>query len=225
MADNFHAEIPQLKAWTARFDNGAKIVNEELAVAGTRSGLSVETSAKRYVRVWRHDLQRSITSKGRPFGTNVTPLGVTTKIGTTKKYALAEEFGRPAGRPMPPPGALLGWMAAKSIPVSERDTGFTEAGSREGTRRLAKGVKRFKDDKGKATGFSTRQTRSRGVDAAGKNRAGYYPVEYLIARSIKRKAPDPHPYLTKAFNELKPQIRKEFALVPKRVIARLKAGA
>lgn len=206
---DMHTEVKNLDAWIARFKNGPKIALEETANAGKRAGFAVERKAKGRVRVWRGHLRRSITTK-----TTTTALISTTKVGTNLINARAEEFGRPAGAPMPPPGSLLPWMAAKGIPVSERDSGFTEEGARAGTRRLISGNRRTRNDKGEETGFSTRTKRAN----------GYYPVEYLIARAIKRKAPDPHPFLLNSFKELQPQIRKEFEKARVNLIARLKGG-
>lgn len=184
-------EVVGLEEFARRFRDGEKIVTEELANAGNKSGLTVERFAKKYVRKWRHHLERSITTK-----TTIQPLLVSTSIGTNLPYAKAEEFGRPADSPMPPPGALLPWMTAKGIAPSGEFEG--RIGSRGDLRDAA---------------------------STARGNGKYYPVEYLIARAIKRKAPDPHPFLGKAYREQIPNIRKEFQQVPKRVIARLKRGA
>jgi hypothetical protein len=199
----FHAAMPELDGFVSRFRNGAKIVTEELAIAGKKAGLLVERKAKEYAPVWRGHLRRSITSSRAPFGTTTTPLMVTTKIGSNLPYAAAQNFGRPADAPMPPPGALLPWMAAKGIPATEANIA---------------GTRRVRDQDGNVVGSIIRGT----AGLAGPRR--YLPIEYLIARSIKRSAPKPNEYLTKAFRELQPQIRAEFRQVPKRVIARLQAG-
>lgn len=191
MVQSFHVEIPGLIDFVARFKGADKIIADELSKAGKRAGLAVEAQAKRYAPVWRGDLRRSITSVSPPFGTTVSPMGSVTRVGTTKIYAAAMEFGRPAGAPMPPPGALLPWMAAKGIAADEQFVGRSDVGDMATTKRAA---------------------------------GGYHGIEYLIARSIKRSAPKPRPFLFKAFNELKPKIRAEFAEVPRRVIARLQGG-
>ena len=103
--------------------------------------------------------------------------------------------------PMPPPGALLPWMAAKGIPA---------------TNESITGSRRVRNDKGEVIGSII-------VNRGFIGPRRYLPKEYLIARSIKRNAPKPRPYLGKAFNELKPQIRARYAKVPERVIARLRA--
>lgn len=200
---DFHTHVTGLEPFLARFKKADKIVTEELAKAGRKSGLAVEGLAKKYVPVWRHDLHRSITSSQAPFGTTVTPLFTTTRVGTTKKYAKAVEFGRPAGAPMPPPGALLPWMRSKGIAA---------------TTASITGTRRTRDADGNITGSI--------IDERGfiGPRRGYLPIEYLIARAIKRSAPKPRPYLMKAFHELRPKIRGEFQAVPGRVIARLKGG-
>ena len=191
-------DVPGLGAWVARFKGADKILNEEMRKAGQRAGLSVEAKAKGYVPTWRHDLQRSITTK-----TTAQPLGSQTVIGTNKPYAKAIEFGRPEGAKWPPPGALLPWMASKGIAATDANV---------------KGAKKVRNDKGEITGSIIRG----GDSFIGPRR--YLPNEFLIARAIAKKIKK-RPYLIKAFDELKPQIRKEFGLVPSRVIARLRGGA
>lgn len=197
---DFSAHVTGLEPFFRKFQQAPAIVTDELAKAGRRAGLAVEAKAKEYVPVWRHDLQRSITSVQSPFGTKVTPLFTTTTIGTAKKYAAATEYGRPADAKMPPPGALLPWMASKGIAATEENI---------------TGARKARNEKGEITGSIIRGSES----FIGPRR--YLPIEYLIARAIKRSAPKPHPYLMKAFHELKPKIQAEFDQVPKRVIARL----
>lgn len=199
----FHTEVQNLEAFAARFKSGDQIVSEELASAGRRAGVRVELNAKQRVKVWRRELQRSITSVRSPFGTTVSPLLIMTKIGTNKKYAKATEFGRPADAPMPPPGALLPWMASKGIPATDQNI---------------KGTKRVRNDKGEVIGSLI----------SGKGFVGprkYLPIEYLIARAIKRSAPKPSPYLIPAFTEERPRIKQDFVQARKQIIARLKGGA
>ena len=201
MTDTFNMRVAGLEHVTAQGTQGPKIVTDELALAGREMGLAVEQKAKGYAPVWRGPLRRSITSRTSPFGTTVTPLFVTTKVGTNSKYGAEKEFGRDPASPMPPPGALLPWMAAKGIAATPLSI---------------KGTRRVRNDKGEVIGSIIS-----GQGFVGPRR--YLPIEYLIARSIKRNAPKPRPYLGKAFNELKPQIRARYAKVPERVIARLKA--
>ena len=201
MSDAFDMRITGLEHVTALGTQGPKIVTDELALAGRESGLAVEQKAKQYAPRWRGQLQRTITSRTSPFGTTVTPLFVTTKVGTNSKYGAEKEFGRDPASPMPPPGALLPWMAAKGIAATPLSI---------------KGTRRVRNDKGEVIGSII-------VNRGFIGPRTYLPNEYKIARAIKLKAPKPRPYLGKAFNELKPQIRARYAKVPERVIARLRA--
>ena len=201
MSDAFDMRITGLEHVTALGTQGPKIVTDELALAGRESGLAVEQKAKQYAPRWRGQLQRTITSRTSPFGTTVTPLFVTTKVGTNSPYGAEKEFGRDPASPMPPPGALLPWMAAKGIPA---------------TNESITGSRRVRNDKGEVIGSII-------VNRGFIGPRTYLPNEYKIARAIKLKAPKPRPYLGKAFNELKPQIRARYAKVPERVIARLRS--
>lgn len=199
MADNLNIRfVPDLDRFIGTYAQGPKIVTEELKASADRSGLRIERKAKANVRVWRRELQRSITNK-----TTSRPLFASNQIGTNKVYGAAEEFGRPAGAKMPPPGVLLPWMAAHGIPATEESI---------------KGTKRVRDEKGNVIGSIIKGSR----DFIGPRR--YLPIEFLIARAIKRKAPDPHPYLGKAAKEEEAAVRQDFHGIPMRVIARLKAG-
>jgi phage gpG-like protein len=61
--------------------------------------------------------------------------------------------------------------------------------------------------------------------AAWLSRHGGDPnAAYVVARAIGRRGIAGRSYLLKAFHELTPKIRAEFAQVPKRVIARLSGG-
>jgi len=202
MTDTFDMRVTGLEHVTSMGKTAPKIVTEELALAGREMGLAVENKAKGYAPRWRGQLQRTITSRTSPFGTTVTPLFVTTKVGTNSKYGREKEKGRDPASPMPPPGALLPWMASKGIAATPLSI---------------KGTRRVRNDKGEVIGSIIS-----GVGFIGPRR--YLPIEYLIARSIKRNAPKPRPYLGKAFTELKPAIRARYAKVPERVVARLKAA-
>ena len=190
--------IPELEAWVRRFKSADRIVTEELRKASQKSGLLVERKAKEYAPVWRGHLRRSITSV-----TETRSLVSTTKVGTNLPYARAVEFGRPAGAKMPPPGALLPWMASKGIPA---------------TNESIKGTRRVRDEAGNVVGSIIT-----GRGFVGPRR-GYLPNEWAIAKAIQKNIKK-RPYLHKAFEELKPQIRREFADVPKRVVARLRGTA
>ena len=109
MAD-FHVEVKGLDAFVAKFKGADKIVTDELSKAGKRAGLAVEAGAKRLVPVDTGNLRRSITSVQAPFGTTVSPMMVTTRVGTNQPYAMAVEFGRGAGTTQPPTAPIAAWL-------------------------------------------------------------------------------------------------------------------
>jgi len=164
---DFHVHVTGLEPFLRRFRGADKIVTEELAKAGKKSGLAVEAAAKKIVPFDTRHLKRSITSTQAPFGTTVTPLFSTTLVGTNVPYARAVEFGRGAGTTPPPVAPIARWLAKKNSDLNP----------------------------------------------------------YAVARAIGKRGIEGRPYLTKAFEDLKPKIRQEFQQVPKRVIARLRGGA
>ena len=92
---DFHAHVTGLEPFLRKFRGADKIVTEELATAGKKSGLAVERGAWRAVRKRTRHLQRSITSSQAPFGTTVTPLFVTTRVGSAVPYARAQDNPNP----------------------------------------------------------------------------------------------------------------------------------
>ncbi len=95
-------DIERFAARTAKAD---RIVRDEMVAGMKRSTLHVEGRAKRHVPVDTGHLRRSLTSQVKPFSGGVRGL-----VGTNVPYAQAVEKGRRAGAPMPPRGALLGWI-------------------------------------------------------------------------------------------------------------------
>jgi hypothetical protein len=111
--NTFHMDIPGLNGFVQRFKGADKIVSEEMATAGKKSGLAVERLGKLRARVWRGLLRQSVTSSQSPFGTIVTPLIVTTKIGSTLPYAPVRDRGRSPGATPPPVAPIAAWLASK----------------------------------------------------------------------------------------------------------------
>lgn len=190
--------LPKLRAAMAGAD---KIIGDELMKSGRRSGILVQSRAREHAPVWKGRLRNSIATKTTAAATG----GSVTTVGTNLKYARAIELGRPVGAKMPPPGALLAWMASKGIAATEEDV---------------KGTRRVRNEQGEITGSLI--GRNTDTSTLGKI-GGYLPVEFLIARSIQRNIKK-RPYLSKAFKELQPRIRAEFRQVPPRIIARLRGG-
>lgn len=103
-------DVTPATQFAARMRGAEPIVRAEMTTAMQRSVLAVEGGAKRYVRQDTHTLQRSITSA-------VTPItgGVQGVVGSNQPHAAPNEFGRAAGRAMPPPGVILEWMRRRGI--------------------------------------------------------------------------------------------------------------
>lgn len=105
---DFHVSIPELDAFVRRHREAPRIITEELGKAGKRSGFIVERLAKAAARVWRGHLRRSVTTK-----TTVSPLFVTTTVGSNLPYARARDQGRSAGSTPPPTAPIAAWLASK----------------------------------------------------------------------------------------------------------------
>lgn len=95
------------------YAGSAPIIKQETSTAMTRSVIAIEADAKRRVPTDTHNLQRSITHEVQARGTDV--IG---RAGTNQPYAEPVEYGRRAGAPMPPSGAVLGWMRRHGIDQS-----------------------------------------------------------------------------------------------------------
>lgn len=173
------------------------LIDRDLEITMSRVISKAELEAKGNAKRDTGDLQRRITGK-----VSRIPHGVRGEIGSNAPHAAATEEGREPGSKMPPPGALLGWMARHNIPVAVRKPG--------------KGFRRVKDSTGETVGFSTRAKKASG---------GYWPIEYLIARKIKTNpAPGDH-NMRNAIKSVEGFARSEFAQVGPRVIRRIVKGA
>lgn len=108
MSDAFNVDVVGLEGFLQRMNGAGKIVTEELATAGKRSGFLVERLAKSRARVWRGLLRRSITS-----ATTVSPFAITTTVGTNVPYARTMNYGRTPGAKMPPVSAIAEYLRSK----------------------------------------------------------------------------------------------------------------
>lgn len=66
-------------------------------------------------RIARQESPRDTVALARSIGLEVKPLLAT--VSTDLAYAPVMEFGRGAGKKMPPPGVLAGWMSRHNIPA------------------------------------------------------------------------------------------------------------
>jgi hypothetical protein len=100
----------------ARAMKAAPITFKREVISGiNRVTTEGEARAKRYVGTDTHDLQRSISmAPAREIGG-----GFQGVWGTNRPHARPHEEGRRAGAPMPPEGALLGWMRRHGIPEDQ----------------------------------------------------------------------------------------------------------
>lgn len=87
---------------------GTARLQDELLTAMQRSVALLQKDAMTATPVATGTLRRSITTSATP---------VLGEVGSAVAYARYVEEGRRAGAAMPPPGALLGWMAGKGIPA------------------------------------------------------------------------------------------------------------
>lgn len=140
------------------------------------------------------DLRRHITNK-----VERTADSVKGEIGSNAQHAATIEEGRGVDKKWPPPGALLGWMARKHIPVSTAKVG---------------GSRRIRNADGEHLGYSTRTKKTK----------GYYPVEYLIARKIGKKGFEGDHNMRKAVDSVEPFARELFAQVGPRVVRQIIKG-
>jgi hypothetical protein len=115
MATSVQIDASKLEALLARFDHAQPIVDREGKAALDRSAIRVQNSARGNIHqsgaIDTGQLLNSIAIEDRgPFAR---------AIGTNKTYGEVVEMGRQAGAPMPPPGALLGWMRRHGIPAED----------------------------------------------------------------------------------------------------------
>lgn len=145
-----------------KYQAASRLVTTELVTSMRRVTFRVEGKAKQRVRRDTSTLARSLTSEVRGGTSEVRGL-----VGSNLPYAKVVEEGRRAGAPMPPQGALLGWM------------------------------------------------RRKGIDAE---------AEFVVRRGIARRGIPARPYLRPAFRETIPEANREFAQIPRRVLAQLGSG-
>lgn len=115
MSDGLQIDFIGLDAFTEQMQQGPEIVREEM-IAGvdrlTRAGRAIAMKAAPFDT---GHLRRSITQEKASFAGGQ----VSGAFGTNVPYAAAMESGRGAGKAMPPPGALVGWMRRHGIALSE----------------------------------------------------------------------------------------------------------
>lgn len=114
MSESFSIDIPKLPGFEAAMRGAPKVLDAELLVAARRIGKHGEALSKVYAPVGvasGGNLRNSIWSDGRRSGSGVEAIW-----GAHAEYAPVVDKGRGAGKPMPPKGALLPFMAAVGIP-------------------------------------------------------------------------------------------------------------
>lgn len=106
MAD-LSIDASDLQAWASRIAGAPAILGQEQLTAMQRATLTVQAGAQSVVRVDKGELRQSVTT---------VATADEGKVGTNKIQGVVMDKGRRAGAPMPPQGALLGWMARHGIP-------------------------------------------------------------------------------------------------------------
>jgi hypothetical protein len=109
---DLYVEIVNLTPFVAAMGSGPHILQEELQPAGRTIALRGAALSTNYVPVWMGNLKTSIYSRANPAGGGVEAIW-----GASAEYAMVQEKGRGAGKPMPPSGVMLPWMASKNIPA------------------------------------------------------------------------------------------------------------
>jgi hypothetical protein len=106
-------DASELESLLGKFENAGPVVDREGTAALERSAIIVQNSAKDNLHasgaIDTGQLLNSI-AVGKPSAFERT-------IGTNKQYGEVVEMGRRPGAPMPPSGALLGWMRRHGIPA------------------------------------------------------------------------------------------------------------
>src|SRR5688500_13686015 len=96
-----------IQTWAAKVAGAPAILQQEQLTAMQRATLTVQRGAQSVVRVDKGELRQSVTT---------VATATEGKVGTSLPYGVVMDKGRRAGAPMPPQGALLGWMARHGIP-------------------------------------------------------------------------------------------------------------
>ena len=125
---NMTFDFSDVTAMARTYQNGERIVRDEMTRGVERSVIQIEADAKRLVPTDTHTLQRSLTHAVETRGGTVEG-----RAGTNLQYARVVEEGRSAGAAMPPQGALLGWMRRHGIDP-EAEFVVRRAIGRRGTR-------------------------------------------------------------------------------------------
>lgn len=109
---DFQVDIPALPPFVARLRGAQTVLRNELATSMQRLVILGQNAAREGAPVDTGRLRNSITSRVELGGT------VRGVWGTNITYAETMEEGRRAGAPMPPAGALIGWMSRHGIDPS-----------------------------------------------------------------------------------------------------------
>jgi phage gpG-like protein len=109
MAGSISVDASQMTAFGQRCAGAKPMIEQTFRYAMVRSVAAVQHDAMVAAPVDTGTLRRSIA-------VDVTPYVGT--IGSALVYAPVVEFGRRAGQPMPPAGALLEWMRRHGIDPS-----------------------------------------------------------------------------------------------------------
>lgn len=112
---DLRVEVIGLDDLLSRMRKAPEVVSEEMLKGIDRMTLQGQALAQKGAPVDTGNLRRSITTQKATFAGGVA----TGAFGTNLPYAAAKESGRGAGKPMPPPGALVGWMTRHGIPLSD----------------------------------------------------------------------------------------------------------
>lgn len=115
MSASITIDASRLESLLSRYANAGPVVEREGKAALDRAAIRVQNSARGNLH----------SSGAIDTGQLINSIGIESRgpfaraIGTNKTYGEVVEKGRRSGAPMPPPGALLGWMRRHGIPAED----------------------------------------------------------------------------------------------------------
>lgn len=109
MSGDLTLTITNLDPLLARLNGASAIVQAELGTSMKRVTAQVEGTAK--------EISPVDTGTYRSAWTVTSATAALGVVSNNVPYAPEIEYGRGAGKPMPPEGALLGWMGRHGIPA------------------------------------------------------------------------------------------------------------
>jgi hypothetical protein len=109
---DFEVDWPTLPAFAAKLKGAQKILHSEVSKSMKRLSIKGQGFSRELAPVDTSRLRNSIVPRVDDLGGTIHAIW-----GTNVAYGETLEEGRGADKPMPPTGALLGWMHRHGIPI------------------------------------------------------------------------------------------------------------